>query len=192
MKKIKVNKICLVNLIQVLVIFISFIVGFNFKISPNANTMPSTVLAMLTKVLTTNDIQNFFWLFAHNLTIMFAVFWVSYFSFGVVGTLWCVSNVFVAGILTKVYLTIINPLWLIILITILELGAAIITMISSTNLGFEKFKFKKTFKLCGSDKDSIKRSHEKNVLIVFAIIALLLFTSAVLEAILFNLLFNRL
>ena len=106
----KLNKIYLINLVQILIIIVFFIIGFNFK--PDGNTISSTVLSMLTKVQTTDSLQNFIWLFTHNLMINFVIFWISYFSFGVIGTLWCISNTFMIGLLTKLYLTIIDKVWL--------------------------------------------------------------------------------
>lgn len=185
MDNMKLNKTHLINLVQILIIIVFFIIGFNFK--PDGNTISSTVLSMLTKVQTTDSLQNFIWLFTHNLMINFVIFWISYFSFGVIGTLWCISNTFMLGLLTKLYLTIIDNVWLALLFMSLEFIAAIITMVSSTSFRIEKFKLKKTFKysLSGFDENytSKKKKLERNILYVFGMVAVILFVAAILETV---------
>lgn len=181
MSKIKQNKINFINLGQLLVIIICFIIGFNFK--SEATTLPSTILGMMTKIQTTNFLQNFIWLFTHNLTLMFVIFWISYFSFGVIGTLWCISNTFMLGTLAKVYLLIIDNAWLSLLFMTLELIASVLAMISSTKFRYERFKAKKAF--AGNDElyMKTKKKQEKRILVVFAVIGCLLLTAAILETI---------
>lgn len=181
MSKIKLHKTNIVNLAQILVIAIFFIIGFNFK--SEAAALPSTALEMLTKVQSTDDFQNFIWLFTHNITLMFVVFWISYFSFGAVGTVWCIGNAFMAGVLANLYLTIIKNPWLSILFIALELAAEIIITISSTYFRIEKFKFKKAYKDNLSEYEIRKKKQEKNILLTFATVAVLLFVAALFETI---------
>lgn len=173
----KLNKTHLINLVQILIIIVFFIIGFNFK--PDGNTISSTVLSMLTKVQTTDSLQNFIWLFTHNLMINFVIFWISYFSFGVIGTLWCISNTFMLGLLTKLYLTIIDNVWLALLFMSLEFIAATLVMVSSTSFRIEKFK------LSRSDENytNKKKKLERNILYVFGMVAIILLIAAIIETI---------
>lgn len=159
--------------------------GFNFK--SDSNVISSTVLGMVSKVQTTTDLENFVWLFTHNFVIMFLIFWVSYVSFGVIGTFWCINNTFMLGVLTKLYLTIINNAWLTLLFMSLELIATTLVMISSTTFRIEKHKLKKTFKckLTGFDEKYIKEKQkiEKNILFVFGVIAVILLVAAIIETV---------
>lgn len=91
----KVKRIYYLSAAQVVLQIIFLIWGFNFK--SDSSEVSSTILGMVSKVQSTNDIQNFVWLFTHNLTIMFIVFWVSYLSFGIIGTLWSINNAFMIG-----------------------------------------------------------------------------------------------
>lgn len=184
MIKIKLHKTSLVNLVQMLAIITFFIIGFNFK--SEAAALPSTVLGMLTKVQSTNDLQNFVWLFTHNITLMFVVFWLSYFSFGAVGTIWCIGNAFMAGVLANLYLNIIKHPWLSILFIALEFAAEIVITISSTYLRFKKFNLKKANndKIYSAENYAkYKKKYEKNILFVYAIIAIILLIAAILESV---------
>ena len=185
MKNKKVIQVNYLSAAQVVLQIILLIWGFNFK--SDSNEVSSTILGMVSKVQSTNDIQNFVWLFTHNLTIMFIVFWVSYLSFGIIGTLWCINNAFMLGALAKVYLIFIDNSWLAILFMSLEFIAAAVVMVSSTYFRIEKYKLKKTFKnsLSGFDEKyiSIKKKLEKNILYVFAVLAITLFVAAILETV---------
>lgn len=181
----KVKRIYYFSTVQVVLQIMFLILGFNFK--SDSSEISSTILGMVSKVQTTNDIQNFIWLFTHNLTIMFVVFWVSYLSFGVIGTLWSINNAFMIGALAKVYLTFVNNVWLTLLFMSLEFIAAAVVMVSSTNYRIEKSKLKKAYKKnpYGSEEEFIsgKKKLEKLMLYVFGIVAGILLVAAVLETI---------
>lgn len=184
MIKMRQNKKYFINLVQLLIIIVFFIIGINFK--AEGSTISSTILSMLTKVQTSTPLQNFIWLLTHNLTVMFLVFWLSYFSFGVIGTLWCISDSFMIGMLAKSYVAIINNSWLSILFMVLELIAAILVTLSSTYFKLERHNFKKAFRN-KIDFDEIykieKKKHEKNILYVFAAVAIVLLIAAIIETI---------
>ncbi len=72
MIKMRQNKKYFINLVQLLIIIVFFIIGINFK--AEGSTISSTILSMLTKVQTSTPLQNFIWLLTHNLTVMFLVF----------------------------------------------------------------------------------------------------------------------
>ena len=185
MKNKKVTQVNFLSVSQVVLQIIFLICGFNFK--SDSNEVSSTILGMVSKVQSTTDLQNFVWLFTHNLTIMFVIFWVSYFSFGVIGTLWCINNAFMIGALAKIYLIAIDNVWLSISFMSLEFITASVVMVSSTIFRVEKFKLKKTFKnsLSGFDENYISRKKklEKNILYVFGVIATTLLIAATLETI---------
>ena len=155
--------------------------GFNFK--SDSSEISSTILGMVSKVQSTNDIQNFIWLFTQNIVVMFVLFWVSYFSFGVIGTIWCINNTFMLGALAKVYLLVVDYAWLALVFMALELISTTIVMISSTKFRYERSKAKKIF--AGNDEmyKKTKKQQEKSILVVFAVIAGLLLIAAVLETI---------
>lgn len=179
MSRLKLDKTKIVGMAQILIIITFFIIGFTFKSDNNA--VSSTMLGMLTKVQSTNNLQNFAWLFTHNLTLMFVVFWISYFSFGSIGTLWCINNSFMIGALAKIYLTIFDNAWLSILFMALELVAGIIVMTSSTYFRLEKRKLKKAFEKKSNEYIEQKKKQDKKILYVFALIATLLLIAAILE-----------
>ncbi len=182
-KKIKALHYLLTAQLILQIVFLIF--GFNFK--SDANAVSSSILGMITKVQCTNNLQNFAWAFTHNLTMMFIIFWLSYFSFGIIGTLWCINNSFMIGALAKVYFLVIdNNVWLSILFMALELIAAILVTLSSTYFRLEKHNFKKAFKnKIGSDEiyKIKKKKHEKNILHVFAVVAIVLLIAAIFETI---------
>lgn len=185
MKNKKVIQVNYLSAAQVVLQIIFLIWGFNFK--SDSNEVSSTILGMVSKVQSTNDIQNFVWLFTHNLTIMFVVFWVSYLSFGIIGTLWSINNAFMIGALAKVYLIFVDNVWLALLFMSLEFIAATLVMVSSTNSRIEKSKLKKTFKnsLNGFDENYISRKKklERNILHVFGMVVIILFVAAILETV---------
>ncbi len=184
MKNKKFKNLYYWNVAQLILTFIFLIWGFNFK--TDNQIISSTILGMIAKVQCTNWLQNLIWLFTHNLTIMFLIFWVSYFSFGVIGTLWCINNAFMIGQLSKVYLGVIDDAWVAILFMLLEFVAAIITMVSSTYFRLKKFNLKKAAndKIYSAENyEKYKKKHEKNILFVYAIIAIILLIAAVLESV---------
>lgn len=179
------KKIKYVLIAQLVFQIVCLILGFNFK--SDTNVVSSSILGMITKVQCTNNLQNFIWVFTHNLAMMFIIFWISYFTFGIIGTFWCINNSFMIGTLTKSYFAIMgNSAWLSFLFMALELIAAILVTLSSTYFKLEKYNFKKTFKN-KVDFDEIykieKKKHEKNILYVFAVVAIVLLTAAILETI---------
>ena len=84
------------------------------------------------------------------------------------------------------YLDVIDDAWVAILFMLLEFVAAIITMVSSTYFRFKKFSLKKTVndKIYSAENYvKNKKKHEKNILFVYAIIAIILLIAAVLESV---------
>ena len=183
MIKIKWNKLYSINIAQIILFISFFLWGFNFK--SESNVISTNILGMLTKVQTTNTMQNFLWCFSHNLTIMFIVFWISYWTFGVVGTIWCVNNAFMLGGLIKLSLTSVNNPWLSVTFMILELLAAIILALTSTY--FVLFKNRKKNYIYENEYEIEKKNRQKNVLITLGIIAIILLIAAIIETIVLSL-----
>lgn len=90
------------------------------------------------------------------------------------------------GQLSKVYLSVINDAWIAALFMLLEFVAAIITMVSSTYFRLKKFNLKKATndKIYSAENyEKYKKKHEKNILFVYVIIAIILLIAAVLESV---------
>lgn len=165
---IKSTKIKLILGIHLLIQIAFVVIGFCFK--SNDNVIPSTLLEIVTKVQTTNSFQNFIWCFTNNFAILFIVFWINYWTFGVVGTIWCTSSAFILGSVIKVSMTL--NLWIVPIFVSLELIASIIILLSSTYYRFEKS--------VGKEK------RQRGTIITLGIVALILVIAAVLETIVLN------
>ena len=180
----KIKKVYYFIMLQLFFNTLFLIMGFYFK-SDN-NVVSSSILGMVTKVQCTNDVQNFIWLFTHNLTVMFLGFWFNYFTFGIVGTFWSINNAFMLGTLIKIYWNILDNAWLSILFVAIEFATTLITIFSSTYFRFEKTCFKKKFDnefICSENYIIKKKAYEKNILHTFLLVTLLLLISAILETI---------
>ena len=185
MKSKKIKAVYYLLIAQLILQVVCLIWGFNFK--SDSNVVSSSILGMITKVQCTNNLQNFIWAFTHNLAMMFIIFWLSYFTFGIIGTFWCVNNSFMIGGLAKAYFGIMSSsAWLSILFMVLELIAAMLVTLSSTYFKLERHNFKKAFRN-KIDFDEIykieKKKHEKSILYVFAAVAIVLLIAAILETI---------
>ncbi|MDR1627179.1 MAG: stage II sporulation protein M [Oscillospiraceae bacterium] len=152
------NKIITIS--QLIIVGAFFIWGIFFRAESNS-ILPSNVLGMLTKVQTTSNWQNFLWCFSNNLAVLFIIFWLNYWTFGAVGTIWCANSAFTLGALIK--FSIISKLWLSVIFMLLELVASVLMMIASMRQKFEK--------------------NYKKMLIYFLIIAVTLLVAAILETI---------
>ncbi len=182
MKKIK--KVYLINLTQFILQVIFFIWGMHFR--SDSNDISANILGMLTKIQTTSNFQNFFWCFTNNLSVLFIVFWLSYWTFGIIGTLWCTNSSFALGAMIK--FSFIVHSWISLCFILLELMASIFTVVSSTYFRIEKFKFKN---FCKKNQINIndekykttERKQEKNMLITVITVAFVLLIAAILETI---------
>ncbi len=185
MKSKKIKAVHYLLIAQLVLQVVCLIWGFNFK--SDSSVVSSSILGMITKVQCTNNLQNFVWAFTHNLAMMFIIFWLSYFTFGIIGTFWCINNSFMIGALAKAYFGIMSSsAWLSILFMVLELIAAILVTLSSTYFKLERHNFKKAFRN-KIDFDEIyrieKKKHEKSILYVFAAVAIVLLIAAIIETI---------
>lgn len=169
MKKCNFKKIYIVGLIQLIFQVVFFVLGFNFK--PNSDNISSNFLEVLTKVQTTNSFQNFIWCFTNNLAVLFIVFWLSYWSWGILGTLWCANSSVIMGKLIKLSLMINS--WISICFILIELIASWAVMVSSTY-----FRIDKCLK---------SELREKYILRVMGIITIILILAALLETLALNL-----
>lgn len=184
----KVKKVYLINLAQLILQVVFFIWGMYFK-SDSQNISAST-LGMLTKIQTTSNFQNFFWCFTNNFSVLFIVFWLSYWTFGIIGTLWCANSSFVLGAMVKFSFVIRS--WISPCFMLLELIASMFIVIASTYFRIEKFKFKN---FCEENQINIdskrlkiaKRKQEKNMLITMVTVAFILLIAATLETVALNL-----
>ncbi len=168
-KKCNFKKIIWLGLVQLIFQVVLFIFGFNFE--PNSDSISSNFLEILTKVQITNSFQNFIWCFTNNLAVLFIVFWLSYWSWGILGTLWCANSSFVMGKLIKLSL-VINS-WISICFILLELIASWVVIVSSTY-----FRIDKCLKV---------ELREKYILRIMGIIAIILILAAFLETLALNL-----
>lgn len=176
----RLRKLSVINLLQVILLTIFFIWGIFFK--SNANVVSANFLGMLTKVQTTNSLQNFIWCFTNNFAVLFIMFWLSYFTFGVVGTLWCMKSAFSLGYMIKFSFGIRS--YLSVCFILLELSAIVIMLLFSTRFRAQRFRLKKVQDdMSDDDYDKEKKYLEKNILLVFAVIFLILLVSATLEMI---------
>lgn len=167
-KMIRSNKLKLILGIHLLIQMACVIMGFLFK--SNDNVVPSTLLEIVTKVQTTNSFQNFVWCFTNNFAILFIVFWVNYWTWGIVGTIWSSSSAFVLGSVIKVSMTL--NLWIVPIFISLELIASIIILISSTYYRLEK--------------NIEKGKRQKGIIITLTVVSLILLIAAILETIVLN------
>ena len=167
-KMIKPNKktmwaMSICSLIQV----ICFIVGFfilEFFQKTTETVVPTTFLELIPKVQE-NPMQNFLWCFTNNLAILFLAFWVNYWTWGILGTVWCASSSFIIGTIIKFSLVL--KLWVVPIFACLELSAVILVVLSSIYYRFEK-KLE-------------KEQRHKGIISVYAIVVLLLIIAAIIE-----------
>lgn len=165
---IRSNKIKLILGMHLLIQMACVVLGFFFK--SNDTVIPSTLLEIVTKVQTTNSFQNFVWCFTNNFAILFIIFWVNYWTFGIVGTIWCTSSAFILGSVIKVSMAL--NLWMVPIFISLELIASIIILLSSTYYRFEK--------------NIEKEKRQRGTMITLAVVALILLIAAILETIVLN------
>ena len=177
MNKNKFKKIYWISLAQIIIQIACFIWGIYFV--SNSDIMPTNFLEMLTKIQTTNNWQNFIWCLTNNLSVLFIVFWLSYWTFGVAGTLWCANSAFMLGAMIKLSVTINS--WISVSFMLLELTASIIVMVSSTYFMFDK-NSKKNY-IYEYEYEMEKKKREKNILFFLLITAGILLVAAILETI---------
>lgn len=161
MKKIT-NRTLWIVAICSLIQIVCFLLGFFYKTSETV--MPTTFLEMIPKVQA-NSMQNFLWCFANNLAILFLAFWVNYWSWGILGTVWCASSSFIIGAVIKFSLVL--KLWAVPVFACLELSAIIIVVLSSVYYRFEK--------------ELEKEKRHKGITTVYAIVVVLLIIAAIIE-----------
>ncbi len=178
----KFKKIYLISLTQIALQIMFFIWGINFK--SDSNTISANILGMLTKIQTTNNLQNFIWCFTSNFAVLFIVFWISYWTFGVIGTLWSIDSSFALGSMVKVSL-ILNS-WLSICFVFLEFIASIIAVTASTYFRIEKFKIKDA-SIENEISKTIKKKQEKRISFTLVMIVFILLIAAILETIVLSL-----
>jgi len=184
MKKIKLKKIYIISVFQILLQIAFLVWGIHFK--SNSNIVDTNFLSLLTKIQTTGSLQNFIWCLTNNITVLFVIFWLSYWTFGIIGILWCVNSSFMLGAIIEISL--IERSWISIWFVLLEFLASMIIVLSSTYFRFEKFRFKKDCKKNHIDVDDEKyklgnKKREKNILIIFAVVTAILLIAATLETI---------
>ncbi len=188
MEKFKWEKIKIIFSLQILLQIAFLICGITFK--PNSNVINTNFLSMLTKVQAFSNLQNFIWCFSNNLIVMFIIFWINYWTFGVVGTIWSINSSLLLGSIIE-YSLIINS-WISVSFVLLEFIVSIITIVSSTYFRFERFKSKRILKINSNETNNKKykldkKLREKHILFMFGTIATILLISAILETIDLNL-----
>lgn len=184
MRKTKLKKVYTICLFQILLQIVFLVLGFNFK--SDTNVINANFLSMLTKVQTTGHLKNFVWCLTNNIIVLFIIFWLSYWTFGIFGTVWCANSSFVLGSLIE-YSLAMNS-WLSICFILLELLDSMVIVLASTYFRFEKFKFKKFCKKNHIDISDEKyklgnKKQENKILITLATVAAILLTAATLETI---------
>lgn len=175
-----IKKINIVNFFQLILLSVFFICGIFFQ--RNSNIVSANFLGMLTKVQTTDSLQNFVWCFTNNFAVLFIIFWLSYFTFGVIGTLWGVSSAFSLGCMIRLSFYIQS--FMSVGFILLELCACALMVLFSARFRTQKFRLKKmSDDMCDDTYAQAKIHIEKNILLVFSIIFLILLISATLETI---------
>ena len=167
----KTNKIKLILVLQLIVQIVCSILGLSLKLS--SDIVPSTFLTVMTKVQTAGNLQNFLRCFTNNLSVLFIIFWLNYWTVGIIGTLWCANSVFVLSSVIKTSL-LLNS-WIAPCFLILELIASVTTVTMSTYFGISKI-----YKL---DKESEGNKREKSILSAMALIAIITLVAAILETV---------
>ncbi len=169
MNKLKFRKIYILIIIQIIIEVACLIWGCNF--SAETNTISENFLEIITKVQTTNIWQNFIWCLGNNVSVMFIVFWLNYWTWGIFGTFWSINSSFCLGILVKLCLSM--NLYIAVCFIILEWMASIISVMSTTYFRFIR-------------REIDKQVWQIKILKSMGIIAGLLTIAAVLEAIALN------
>lgn len=162
MNKIKIKVIHIICFFQLILQITFLIFGICFK--SDSNVLDTNFLSLLTKVQSTNTLQSFFWCFTNNIAVLYAIFWFNYWSFGVIGSVWCIGSCFMLGAVIE--FAVIYNSWIAIFFIILELLASMIIILSSTYFRFEKFE---------------KKDRQRYILTVLFIVAVILLIAAVLE-----------
>lgn len=169
MNRLNFRKIHILIVIQIIVQIGCFIWGFNFNAETNA--ISESFLEIITKVQTTNIWQNFAWCLGNNISVIFIVFWLNYWTWGIVGTLWSINSSFCLGILVKLCLGM--NLYIAVCFILLEWIASIISVMSTTYLRFIR-------------RDIDKQVWQVKILRSMGLIAVLLVIAAILESIVLN------
>lgn len=165
--KIKIKVIHVICLLQLLLQITFLIFGICFK--SDSNVLNTSFLSLLTKVQSTNTLGRFFWCFTNNISVLYMIFWINYWSFGILGTIWCVGSSFMLGAVIE-FALICNS-WISVFFSVLELLASMIIILSSTYFRFEKFE---------------KKVRHRYILIFLLVVAAILLVAAVLETIALN------
>ncbi len=185
-KKLKLDKIGIhiVYLLFILLQIVFLIFGFVSKF--DSHVMGTNFLGLLTKIQTTGSFQNFIWCFTNNFTVLFIIFWLSYWSFGAVGILWCVNSSYVLGVVLRFSWDINSPMA--ISFILLEFASSVIIVATSMYFRFVKHQFAKFCETNYIGKDNPiyrtwKNKREKNILITLGAVAIILLIAAILEMI---------
>lgn len=185
MDKVKFKRYYLIIFSQLVLQILFFILGINFN-SPESN-IHTSFLEILTKVQINNVWQDFIWCLTNNIAVVFIVFWLNYWTWGIVGTLWGINNSFILGAVFR-FCFILNS-WLSVCFVMLEFIALVYSSLGGSYFRFKKDGFKKSlnlFHITDEKYSAIKTRQEKNIVINFLAIFIILFVAAVLESIVLN------
>ena len=164
MSRINIKTIHIICLLQSILQITFLIFGICFK--SDSNVLDAGFLSLLTKVQSTSTLGNFFWCFTNNVAVLYTIFWFNYWSFGIIGTVWCAGSSFMLGAVIEFAL--IYNSWISVFFIVLELLASMIIILSSTYFRFEKLE---------------RKVRERYILIVLFVVTVILLVAAVLETI---------
>lgn len=179
-KNAKINVI--ISFLQLIILIIFFIWGINFK--TESRVLDSNFFGVLSKIQISSNWQNFFWCLTNNISVLFIVFWLNYLTFGIIGTLWNLNNVFILAKIIKISL-LLNS-WLGVIFISLEIFSSLYSLLLSTHFRLEKYKLRKSYKEHHINEITYKnydKHLKRNILINLSIIGGLLLIAAILETI---------
>lgn len=183
-KKLELRKVGIQILYLLFVLSQILFLIFGFVSRFDSHVISTNFLGLLTKIQTTSSFQNFVWCFTNNFFVLFIIFWISYWSFGLVGVLWCTNSSYVLGVVLA-FSCDIHSLVAIIFV-LLEFACSVVIVEASIYFRFSKYKFSKFCEINYIDKDNPiyqtwKSKQDKNVLITLGVVASILLIAAILE-----------
>lgn len=165
----KLSKTHKLLICQVILQILFVILGCSISIKSNVVSTP--MLAMLTKLQCSSWIQNFLHCFLNNIVVMFIMFWISYWTCGIVGTLWGLNTSFMIGTIAKVIVLFTN-----LPIKILSITFLTMELISSVSIVCSSTYFRL------SKKNMEKPVREKGIMSVMSLVGLVLLVAGIIEA----------
>lgn len=87
-----------------LILYIAFLSAFLFGILNNkyeTDTVDLNILRLSAKAQCNNWINNFIFLLSNNIAVEFVLFWINFWTYGTIGTIFLLSSSFAMGLVSK-------------------------------------------------------------------------------------------